>query len=67
MGVGAGLYMYVEKFTFTISSSDEFLLLHYIMAVVCVERYLQNNILCRRDIKQRSPNPTVCPFSTLNR
>jgi len=26
MGVGAGLYMYVQKFTFAISSPDEFLL-----------------------------------------
>jgi len=33
MGVGAGLYMYVvvvQKFTFTISSPDEFLFLHEI-------------------------------------
>jgi len=31
MGVGAGLYMYdivVKKFTFAISSSDEFLFFH---------------------------------------
>jgi len=37
MGVGAGLYMYVvvvQKFTFAISSPDEFLLLFLIIACV---------------------------------
>jgi len=42
MGVGAGLYMYVvvlQKFTFTISSPDEFLLANAIArpSVVCLE------------------------------
>ena len=45
MGVGAGLYMYdvvVKKFTFAISSPDEFL---YILTALC--------FLCRRFISER--------------
>jgi len=40
MGVGAGLYMYVvvvQKFTFAISSPDEFLFQHAVGVVVIVE------------------------------
>ena len=46
MGVGAGLYMYVvlvQKFTFAISSPDEFL---YICAASFA--YARNNALLRR-------------------
>ena len=42
MGVGAGLYMYVvvvQKFTFAISSPDEFLF------ILCVAAYMANKVV----------------------
>ena len=43
MGVGAGLYVYVvvvQKFTFAISSPDEFLLYYVLLCVVCMRRFV---------------------------
>jgi len=46
MGVGAGFYMYVvvvQKFTFAISSPDEFLLANVNVRYV---RYLLSSVVC---------------------
>jgi len=48
MGVGAGLYMYdivVEKFTFAISSPDEFLLfIQFVLTYLLT--YVRDELLC---------------------
>ena len=52
MGVGAGLYMYVvvvQKFTFAISSPDEFLLVKTRVNRLSVIRVLMWNFMSRSD------------------
>jgi len=63
MGVGAGLYMYdvvVEKFTFAISSPDEFLLLFSFWAHVnIVHRIVSHRIEIMTVEQQNQSNTTV--------
>jgi len=57
MGVGAGLYMYVvvvQKFTFAISSPDEFLSSNLI-CMYNISVKLQMNYACERLSRGRSP------------
>jgi len=53
MGVGAGLYMYVvvvQKFTFAISSPDEFLLLSVVSVCYCAYIHIYHGQLLVRCI-----------------
>jgi len=55
MGVGAGLYIYVvvvQKFTFTISSPDEFLLNSGTLGKIMGKALIASSALCTGDLSR---------------
>jgi len=60
MGVGAGLYMYdvvVKKFTFAISSPDEFLVVHSSKVVRLPVRHFLTTVVCVTFVARRICKP----------
>jgi len=68
MGVGVGLYMYdvvVKRFTFVISSADEFLL-HQLWSFVTHEPFLHPFLQRAAMLVLATAIPSVCPSVRLS-